>query len=200
MEIAIRQEPAATLGEYGSVPIAFEIRSTFDLSAPSRDSSAFVLTERVLATPVLKDYDAVAGEGPERWRTRFDLTNWGIFGAHSGGKRVGGTVVAFRSPGVNMLEGRDDLAVLWDIRVAPEARGRGVGTALVRAAESWASANGATSMKIETQNINVPACRFYERRGYVLRAANPGAYSIFPDEIQLLWYKDLRENTNTPNA
>jgi GNAT superfamily N-acetyltransferase len=80
---------------------------------------------------------------------------------------------------------------LWDIRVAPDIRRNGVGSALLRAAESWAAAKGATSMKVETQNINVPACRFYSRNGYVLRAANPCAYPEFPDEVQLLWYKEL---------
>lgn len=90
-----------------------------------------------------------------------------------------------------MLEGRTDLAVLWDIRVVPAARGQGVGSALFRAAESWAAANGCSRLKIETQNINVPACRFYARHGCVLEAAHRGIYPNLPDEIQRLWYKDL---------
>lgn len=117
---------------------------------------------------------------------------WGLFSAFVAGVRVGGAAIAFRSQGVEMLEGRDDLAALWDIRVAPKMRGKGVGSALLRAAEKWASAQGATSMKVETQNINVPACRFYDRHGFVLGAANEGAYPDSPEETQLLWYKDLR--------
>jgi GNAT superfamily N-acetyltransferase len=99
--------------------------------------------------------------------------------------------VAFRTPGLDMLEGRDDLAVLWDLRVAPEVRGRGVGSGLFRAAEAWARARGCRRMKMETQDINVPACRFYARRGFVLRAADRFAYRGFPAETQLLWYEDL---------
>jgi len=190
-QVHVTQQPVSSLTDYGQVPIAFEIRRICDVSRADGDVNDFVLTERAVATPLIKDYDAIAGEGPARWRVRFDLSNWGIFAAHSRGQRVGGAVVAFRSPEVDMLEGRDDLAVLWDIRVTPDMRSNGVGTALLRAAESWASANGAASMKVETQNNNVPACRFYSRHGYVLRAANPGAYPEFPDEIQLLWYKDL---------
>jgi GNAT superfamily N-acetyltransferase len=90
-----------------------------------------------------------------------------------------------------MLEGRDDLAVLWDIRVSPEARGRGVGAALFRAAERWAKARGCLHLRVETQNINVAACRFYARQGCVLRAVNRHAYAELPDEIQLLWDKIL---------
>ena len=52
-----------------------------------------------------------------------------------------------------MLGGRDDLAVLWDIRVSPPERGTGVGSALFRAAEDWAGTRGCTWLKIETQNI-----------------------------------------------
>jgi GNAT superfamily N-acetyltransferase len=90
-----------------------------------------------------------------------------------------------------MFEGRSDLAVLWDIRVAPSTRRCGVGAALFEAAEAWASAKGCRQLKVETQNVNVAACRFYARRGCELRATHGGAYSELPDEIQLLWYKDL---------
>lgn len=188
--LEIVHERPPSLDEYGNIPIAFEIRSVFNVSKLANDS--FVLSERIVSAPVVKDYDLTA-ERPVDYAKHFDLTNWGLFGARVGATRVGSAAVAFRSPGIDMLERRDDLAVLWDIRVSPEMRGKGVGSALLRAAESWASANGATSMKVETQNINVPACRFYSRHGYVLRAANHGVYAEFPDEIQLLWYKDLQQ-------
>lgn len=94
-----------------------------------------------------------------------------------------------------MLEGRTDLAVLWDIRVAPAVRGQGIGTALLRAVEAWAAARGCRQLKAEAQNINVPACRFYAAQGFVLAAAHPGAYPDFPDEIQLLWHKDLGQDS-----
>ena len=90
-----------------------------------------------------------------------------------------------------MLEGRSDLAVLWDIRVLPENRRRGVGAALFGAAEAWALARHCRQLKVETQNVNVAACRFYAHRGCVLRAAHDGVYPEWPDEAQLLWYKDL---------
>lgn len=102
-----------------------------------------------------------------------------------------GAVIAFNTPGVDMLDGRSDLAVLWDIRVAPEARGKGVGSALFRAVESWAAARGCRQLKIETQNVNVPACRFYQRQGCVVGGIRRLAYPELPDEVQLLWYKEL---------
>jgi hypothetical protein len=44
---------------------------------------------------------------------------------------------------------------------------------------------------VETQNINVPACRFYARQGCVLGAIHPDAYPDLPDEVQLLWWLEL---------
>ena len=115
----------------------------------------------------------------------------GVLSAFDGPSRVGGAVVAWRTPGADMLEGRDDLAVLWDIRVHPEYRGRGIGARLFRRAAGWARDQGCVVLKIETQNINVPACRFYASQGCELRAVHLNAYPELPHEVQLLWYLDL---------
>ena len=91
-----------------------------------------------------------------------------------------------RAPELEVLEGRSDLAVLWDIRVAPEVRRQGVGSSLFGAAEGWARARGCLELKVETQTINVPACHFYPRHGCVLKAVRPDAYPTLPHEVQLL--------------
>jgi hypothetical protein len=41
--------------------------------------------------------------------------------------------------------------------------------------------------------INVPACKFYQGHGFMLKAVNRFVYPELPGEIQLLWYKDLSE-------
>jgi ribosomal protein S18 acetylase RimI-like enzyme len=191
MEIEISEEPITSLADYASVPIAFEVLSVLNVAVDDDDPRAVVLSERVLAAPYVNDYDSIPGEGPNQWARNFDLSNWGLIAARSNGRRVGGAVVAFKTEGVDMLEGRDDLAVLWDIRVAREARGEGVGSALFRAVETWAIARGCRQLKIETQNVNVPACRFYLRQGCAIRDIRRDVYPDRPDEIQLLWYKDL---------
>jgi GNAT superfamily N-acetyltransferase len=189
MDIEIRRESLSSLSAYADIPIAFDIRSI--LSVTPDGSGGFALEERRLPISRRKDYDSAAGQRPAGWAERFDTSRWAVFSAHAGGARVGGAVVAAHTPGVTMLEGRRDLALLWDIRVRADARGRGAGSALFRAAEGWAAENGCRQLKIETQNVNVAACRFYARQGCVLLGANPGAYPELPDETQLLWYKDL---------
>lgn len=55
-------------------------------------------------------------------------------------------------------------------------------------------------LKIETQNTNAPACRFYARRGCVLRAIRRFAYPLLPNEVELLWYKELLPETGSPGS
>ncbi len=64
-----------------------------------------------------------------------------------------------------------EVAPLWvlnDLFVAETARGRGVGTALVRAAERTARAGGAASISLQTAHTNTTAQRLYEREGWTL--------------------------------
>ena len=191
MVIEIREDSASALAEYARVPIAFEVKEIFDVTVSDDVSGGFVLMKRRLEVPYVKDYDEIEGESPAHWAQRFDVSNWEFLAAHDEDRRVGGAALVFDTAGIDMLEGRSDMAVLWDVRVAPWARGRGVGSSLFRAAEARALARGCRELKIETQNINLPACRFYARQGCDLRAISRSAYPQFPHEIQLLWYKQL---------
>src|SRR5262249_44456011 len=58
-------------------------------------------------------------------------------------------------------------AFIDDMAVAEPARGRGVGTALIKAAEALARDHGAEGMALDTQADNTGALRFYrEHIGY----------------------------------
>jgi GNAT superfamily N-acetyltransferase len=191
MRVIIGEESIGRLEQHGEVPIAFLVERVLKVSLPDGGLGGIEFHEMPVETPWVKDYDAIKGEGPNRWTQRFDVKNWGLIAAHEGGHRVGGAVVAYNTAEVTMLEGPSDLAVLWDIRVRPEARSAGTGTLLFRGAETWARDRGCRTLKIETQNINVPACRFYRRTGCTLGAVNRFAYTDLPDEVQLIWFKEL---------
>ena len=192
MTIALTEEPMTAIQEYARVPIVFTVDRVLDIANRDDGLGRFELSERRLDVPYEKDYDAIAGQGPLQWARRFDVSQWVLFTARAASRIVGGATIAFGTPALTMLEGRRDLAVLWDIRVAPDFRRQSVGSALFRKVEAWARRHGCRQLKIETQNINVRACRFYERQGCQLRTINPTAYPELPEEIQLLWYKDLR--------
>jgi GNAT superfamily N-acetyltransferase len=190
MNVVVTDGPMGEMDEYARIPIAFEVHGVFEIDVRERGLEGLWMTERAVGVPWVKDYDE-GEERPQRWARRFDVSNWRVFEARSGKQLVGGAVVAFDTPGVDMLEGRRDLAVLWDIRVLPGARGHGIGAALFRAAEARARERGCRWLKIETQNINVGACRFYARMGCELGAIHRFAYPGLPDEAQLLWYRRL---------
>ena len=183
--------PSRLLDQYAAIPIAFAVTSS--LSAQPRTDGSFVLAEHAVHPPYSKDYDAIS-EGPHGRAANFDTSQWRMLLAQSDGTAAGGATVAFGGSGLDMLEGRSDLAVLWDIRVAPPFRRRGLGRALLEAAEAWARTRGCLELKVETQNINVPACRFYAALGCYLRIVRTNAYPLCPGEDQFLWYKSLPQH------
>lgn len=191
MSVDIKEEPIERIAQVSEIPIAFEVNRILDLSLSDEGLGGIILAEVPVDDPWVKDYDAFLEEGPTRWANQFDISSWGLLTAHDANRIIGAAVVAFDTPGVQMLEGRSDLAVLWDIRVAPDARTRGVGRQLFGAAEALARRRGRRWLKIETQNPNVPACRLYARVGCTLGTINRFAYPNLPDEVQLLWYKQL---------
>ena len=201
MSLDIREEaltPAA-LSEHAGISIAFVVDRILEVRLLDSGLGGMSLTQTAVTGPSLKDYDASEGAGPQCWPRRFDVSNWGLIGARRDGASIGGAVIATRTPGLHMLGGRDDLAVLWDIRVSPRERGRGIGSALFRAAGDWAAARGCRWLKIETQNVNVPACRFYHKMGCTLGAIDRFAYPGQPAEVRLLWWTALAPPDTEPS-
>lgn len=195
MTIKITDQELTNVSEYAGIPIAFTVSSVFDVTEDREISGKFLLNERHLSRSYMKDYDAIEGERPTNWAKRFDVSSWRMFSAHIDDRHVGGAVVAVKTRDLTMLAGRDDLAVIWDIRVSPSVRGRGIGTALFHSAESWAGTKNFHHLKVETQNINVAACQFYAAQGFELIEANRHAYPGLPDEVQLIWQKVLPRGT-----
>ena len=141
----IVEEPLSMLAEYGEVPIAFEVSSRFRLDPVDRGLGGIGLVEEPVDPPYVKDYDTTSEEGPARWLRRWDTSSWGMLAAYEGPRLVGGAVLVWQTANVNMLEGRDDLAVLWDLRVHPDRRGTGVGSKLFEAAVDWAKRHECTN-------------------------------------------------------
>ncbi len=194
MQIAIADR-STDLAVYASIPIAFSVTSVIDLTRLRVGAPRQELHEIPLAQISTKDYDALPGNGPTAWPTRFDLRHWAFALASHAGRRVGGATVVVGAPDVDLCMGREDHAILWDIRVAPGERGQGIGAGLLAAAVTAARTRDARHLRVETQQINVAACRFYQRMGFLLEAINRDAYPDLPDEVQLLWGMDLTKNS-----
>jgi GNAT superfamily N-acetyltransferase len=193
MGFEVRTLGAEALPLIDRIPIRFRVESILRVEEVDGGMGGLLLREERVEQPFVKDYDADEDERSERWAKRFDISHWGFFVAFDDDRPVGAATVAFRSPKVDMLEGRDDLAVLWDIRVHPDRRGEGIGSRLVREAADWSRERGCKQLKIETQNVNVRACRFYASQGCHLGAIHRHGYRDprVAHEVMLLWYLDL---------
>lgn len=190
----ITEISSSDLARYAAIPMTLEVQTVFDVRLLENGLAGIQLVETAVK-PYIKDYDEFGG--PLSWLDEFDTSRWGFFLAvHNGGQAVGGAAIAWNTNGVNMLEGRSNLSVLWDIRVHPDWRKQGVGQALFLRAAEWSRQRGCVHMKIETQNVNVPACRFYAAQNCQLGDIRRFAYQDEPavaHEIRLNWYLGLGE-------
>ena len=202
MAIEIRQVGADSLEQYGEIPMRHRVESIFRVDEIDGGFGGLTLTETPFDQPYVKDHDEDPEENVSSWTNRFDVSNWLFLMAFDGdkpfgqaqGRAVGGATLAFRTPKVNMLQGREDLAVLWDIRVHPDYKRQGIGSDLLHRAVEWARKQGCKQLKIETQNNNVPACRFYASRGCRLGSIDRYGYAHdarFAHEAMLIWYLEL---------
>lgn len=196
MRVDVRKESLAALSDYAAIPIAFSTSTVLEVEWIANGLGGVRLVEMPLDQPLTKDFDD--DERVADWHSLGDISHWGFFAAFVDGQRAGGAVVAHKTPGVHMLEGREDLAVLWDLRVHPSVRRRGVGTRLLDHAIQFARTSGYSFLKIESQNTNPAACRFYAMSGFVLGGVRRAVYAEYPDEVQLLWYLDLRSSSTHP--
>lgn len=96
------------------------------------------------------------------------------------------------------LAGQIILSTSWngyayvdDIAVDASFRQQGIGRALIQQAIAWAKTKQLPGIMLETQNVNVAACLFYQRCGFELGGFDRYLYrAIDPQttEIALFWY------------
>jgi len=128
--------------------------------ARAADLAALVeLENRVFATDRMS---------ARQWRLHLRSDTAPILVAERGSALIGAAVVFFHAS--------HRIARLYSISVAPEARGEGVGEALLRAAERLAMRRGSAIMRLEVRADNLPARKLYERHGYEPFAARARYY------------------------
>lgn len=157
-----------------AVDTAFETGTVFDLAAGTR---TIELVERTLAAPLIKRYSI--GEVFAPW------AHWDEgWVAEEAGTIRGFATVAY--------EAWHQRLVLWFLYIAPDARRRGAGRALLERVEAHGRTVGATHVWLETSNVNVPGVRAYNRLGYTLCGADTLYYgSYMPGETAIYLAKRL---------
>jgi GNAT superfamily N-acetyltransferase len=192
MSAKIKKIGPGSYSRYAEIDPSYVVSSVLKFIPKDRGLGGFKFLEEDVTKPYPKGADDPA-ESPASWPPRQEPGEFAVFIAEDGDVAVGGAAVVINPTGAFLLERRDALAGLWDIRVRPDRRGTGVGSQLLLHAADWAKRKGCTQLRVECQNVNVAACRFYskhcvlggvERYGY---AACPGV----AHETMLLWYRDL---------
>ena len=187
MDLKFDEIDIEKLEEYGNIPFYYDTNQKYE-NKKINNGLGGILLELVDVPSYHKDF----GTRVERWKELFDLTNWKFFVVYNeNNKMIAGCTIATQTSNCYMLEGRNDLAVLWDIRVSDEYKHQGIGQKLFDMAKEYAINNKFKQLKVECQNTNPVAVNFYHKQGMRLCAINEYAYSDCPNEVQLLWYLDL---------
>ncbi len=95
----------------------------------------------------------------------------------------------------------NNTAFLWNILLDRAYRRRGIGRRLFERAIDFAREHGARAIILETQNNNMPACRFYQAMGCDLVGLNDLYYSnqdLEYGEVALFWA--YRVDDSAPGA
>lgn len=137
--------------------------------ATAADVDAVAAIERAsFADPWSRTSFAQAAERPEMW-----------FRVAEADGRVAGYLVAW------FVEDEGELA---NVAVAPDARGRGVGAALVDELLAVAASRGVRAVYLEVRESNAPARALYASRGFEEMGRRKGYYrKPVEDALVLRW-------------
>jgi ribosomal protein S18 acetylase RimI-like enzyme len=107
------------------------------------------------------------------------------------------------------------LARLYSLAVLPQARGRGAGSALIKAAEETALANDCVVLRLEVRRDNAASISLYEKLGYRLFGRHADYYQdhmealrfekylapqLKPELVRVPYYKQTLDFTCGPSA
>jgi [ribosomal protein S18]-alanine N-acetyltransferase len=95
----------------------------------------------------------------EQYRRHLDSDSARVLVASTNHRQFLGTAVVF-------FRKHSGLARLYSLATRPEARGKGIGTVLIEAAETAARQRRCRALRLEVRADNHGAIGLYERRGY----------------------------------
>ncbi|MCI8987783.1 MAG: ribosomal protein S18-alanine N-acetyltransferase [Lachnospiraceae bacterium] len=86
--------------------------------------------------------------------------------------------------GVLMIAGEGNIT---NVAIAPEARNRGIGTALLRHLMAEGDREGLTAYTLEVRVSNAAAIHVYEKLGFVSAGVRPGFYEKPVEDALIFW-------------
>jgi GNAT superfamily N-acetyltransferase len=177
---------------YAEIDPSYQVTSILMVVPKDRGLGGFKFIEDKIKSPYWKGTDSPE-DSPASWPPRQESGEFAAFLAMDGEVILGGAAVLINPAEAFLFERRKALAGLWDIRVQPKRRWTGIGSQLLLYASGWAKKKGCTQLRVECQNVNVAACRFYAKH-CILGGVERYGYAACPDvahETMLIWYRDL---------
>ena len=147
-----------------------------EIYAVERHPNSFVLVEQPLLPPLEKRYEL---EWSEPAASAYAIV-----------AEYAGQVVGVGALTISEWNRRATLAHLYVDRAS---RGAGIGTQLLEALAREAAGRGVRALWVETQNVNVPAIRFYRARGFELCGLDTSLYDpmLAPGETAVFLIRTL---------
>jgi ribosomal protein S18 acetylase RimI-like enzyme len=86
-------------------------------------------------------------------------------------------------------------AYIQDICISKDYRKKGIGHKLMDQAVKWTKDKKLKGIMLETQDVNLAACKFYQKYGFILGGVDTMLYSNFDNAEQkaLFWYYKITE-------
>ena len=174
--LTIIEITAETIQDVNKTDTTHEINSRI---VPSIENGVFSYTIEEIYPSYQKTYE----EDDIDYSVYINNTDKTIFLAYVDGIPVGQIV---------LRRNWNSFAYIEDIRVGNDFRRRGTGIRLIHKAEEWARNGGMPGIMLETQDVNVPACKLYEKTGFTLGGVDKKLYGViekYSHETALFWYK-----------
>jgi streptothricin acetyltransferase len=144
---------------------------------PAYANGKWSFTEHLYEKPYRKNYP----DDDENWMEYIDNPDKIIFFYYHNNECIGQ---------IKLRRNWNKYAFIEDIAVSKNHRNRGVGTSLIEKAVEWAKSKNLLGFMLETQDVNLPACRFYNKLGFQIGAVDTMLYSNFDNfnEKAVFWY------------
>jgi ribosomal protein S18 acetylase RimI-like enzyme len=113
-----------------------------------------------------------------QYRKHLDSQTALVLVASANHRRFLGTAVVFFRKAATV-------ARLYSLATTPQARGKGVGSALIAAAEDTARSRGCRALRLEVRTDNAVALGLYERLGYRRTGTHTACYTDGTDALRL---------------
>jgi GNAT superfamily N-acetyltransferase len=174
MEITIREIDRDSLQNVNNCDATFTVDSKFVLRA----ENGVVYYSVVSVEPYQKPYEFEEKD----YSSYISNPNKTIYFAYADDQLAGQ---------INVARHWNAYAWIDDFMVDLHFRRLGIGRAMMQRVVAWARFRHLPGIMVETQDVNVPACRFYDNFGFRLCGFDTYLYKgLCPDtdEIALYWY------------